>query len=517
MELFLLISLDENCGGVTASTIRLVREHLYLVDEDYRSDDTINHLFMQLMSAPNGMTHQMRRMNSYGFLAAYIPAFAKITGRMQYDLFHAYTVDQHTIFVIRNLRRFALSKHEDEFPFCNLVYSKLENPRLLYLAALFHDIAKGRGGDHSLLGAEEATQFCLQHKLNRKETRVVSQLVRDHLLMSVTAQRKDISDPDVVRDFARHVGSMNMLNYLYLLTVADIRSTNPKLWNSWKDALLQQLYRATKTVIRRGIDNAPDIEEIIQENRDAAFEKMSDLPFSEAEINSVCDRVPGDYFLRHHPLEIKWHVNSILSHPEQKRLVNIRQSTYTRNTKVFVYGDEAAHTFSQVTGTLGSMGLSILNAEIFTTRDNKVMDTFIIHDRNSQAVTDPDIIAQIESRLLKALESDSIYEGKYNTRKPRQLKAFDHPTRVQFEQDYLNSRTMMEISAIDMPGLLSIIANVIAQKDIDITHAKISTLGEKVDDIFFLTTPDGKAITDQAALDALAQDLVQALEARKAA
>lgn len=517
MELFLLISLNEQCEGVTASTIRLVREHLYLVDDDYRSDETVNHLFMQLMSAPNGMTHQMRRMNSYGFLAAYIPAFAKITGRMQYDLFHAYTVDQHIIFVIRNLRRFALDKHEDEFPFCNLVYNKLEDPRLLYLAALFHDIAKGRGGDHSVLGADEATRFCVQHKLNSKETRIVSHLVRDHLLMSVTAQRKDISDPDVVREFARQVGSMNMLNYLYLLTVADIRSTNPKLWNNWKDSLLKQLYHATKNVIRRGIDNAPDIDEIIKENRDAAFEEMSDLPFSAAQINSVCDRVPGNYFLRHHPLEIKWHVNAILSHPDKPRLVSIRQSTQTHNTKVFVYGDEAAHTFSQVTGTLGSLGLSILNAEIFTTQDNKIMDTFIIQDRNNQAVTDAEIIRQIERKLLKALESDSIYQGKYNTRKPRQLKAFDHPTLVQFEQDYLNNRTMMEISAIDMPGMLSVIANVIAEMDIDITHAKISTLGEKIDDIFYLTTPDGKAITDQAVLDVLEQGLVAALEAKKAA
>jgi len=517
LELFLLISLNENCEGVTASTIRLVREHLYLVDEKFRCDDEVNHLFMQLMSAPNGMTHQMRRMNSYGFLAAYIPAFAKITGRMQYDLFHAYTVDQHTIFVIRNLRRFALDKHQAEFPFCNLVYSKLENPRLLYLAALFHDIAKGRGGDHSQLGAEDATRFCVQHKLNRKETRIVSQLVRDHLLMSVVAQRKDISDPDVVRDFARQVGSMNMLNYLYLLTVADIRSTNPKLWNNWKDALLQQLYRATKSVIRVGIDNAPDIDEIIQENRDAALEEMADLPYSVEQIKSVCDRVPGDYFLRHHPLEIKWHVNAILGNSGESRLVSIRQSTYTRNTKVFIYGDEAAHAFSQVTGTLGALGLSILNAEIFTTVDNKIMDTFIIQDRNGQAVTDAETIAQIETRLLKALQSDSIHKGQTNTRKPRQLKAFDHPTQVRFEQDYLNGRTVMEVSTIDMPGLLSVIANVIAEKNIDITHAKISTLGEKIDDIFYLTTPQGAAITDQAALDVLADDLVRALEARKAA
>ncbi len=517
VELFLLISLNERCEGVTAATIRLVREHLYLVDDEFRGNDEVTRLFMQLMSAPSGMTHQMRRMNSYGFLAAYIPAFGKITGRMQYDLFHAYTVDQHTIFVIRNLRRFALKKHEDEFPFCNYVYAKLENPTLLYIAALFHDIAKGRGGDHSILGAEEATRFCEQHKLNRKETRIVSQLVRDHLLMSVTAQRKDISDPDVVREFARHVGSMNMLNYLYLLTVADIRSTNPKLWNNWKDALLKQLYQATKKVIRRGIEHAPDIDEIIQENRDAAMESMSDLPYPLERIEAVCDRVPGDYFLRHHPLEIRWHVDQILSHPDEPILVSVRQAQQTKNTKLFVYADEVAHAFSQVTGTLGALGLSILNAEIFTTSDGKIMDTFIIQDQNNQPVTDPKLIAQIRQQLLVALKSDSVYQGEYNVRQPRHLKAFDHPTEVQFEQDHVNGRTVMEISALDMPGLLSVIANVIAELDIDITHAKISTLGEKIDDIFYLTTADGKPITDAAMLEQLAKNLKQALDARKAA
>ena len=517
VELFLLVSTHQHCEGVTASTIRLVREHLYLVDEDFRSNEEVNHLFMQLMSAPDGMTHQMRRMNSYGFLARYIPAFGKITGRMQYDLFHAYTVDQHTIFVIRNLRRFALEKHQDEFPFCNLVYSKLGNPCLLYLAALFHDIAKGRDGDHSQLGADEATQFCLQHKLNRKEIRIVSQLVRDHLLMSVTAQRKDISDPDVVREFARQVGSMNMLNYLYLLTVADIRSTNPNLWNNWKDALLKQLYNSTKHLIRRGIDNAPDIEDIIQENKDAAFEAMTDLPYSRDQINILFEELPGDYFLRHHPLEIKWHVQTILGNPGRQTLVNIRQAKYTKTTKVFVYSDECSNVFSQVTGTLGSLGLSILNAEIFTTSNDKVMDTFIIQDHNNQAVTDPETIQQIEQSLIEALKSNSIYRGVSNKRTPRRLKAFDRPTKIHFEQDYLNSRTVMEISSMDMPGLLSVIANVIAALEINITHAKISTLGEVIDDIFYLTTADGKNITDQSLLDQLEANMTEALEAKKAA
>ena len=517
VELFLLVSTHQHCDGVTASTIRLVRENLYLVDDDFRNDDEVNHLFMQLMSAPEGMTHQMRRMNSYGFLALYIPAFGQITGRMQYDLFHAYTVDQHTIFVIRNLRRFALDKHQDEFPFCNLVYNKLENPCLLYLAALFHDIAKGRGGDHSQIGAEEATQFCLQHKLNRKDTRIVSQLVRNHLLMSVTAQRKDISDPEVVRDFALQVGSVDMLNHLYLLTVADIRSTNPILWNNWKDALLKQLYQATKHIIRLGIDNAPDIEDIIQENKDAAYETMANLPYDWEQISDLCEALPGDYFLRHNLLEIEWHVNTILGNSEKQTLVNIRQAKHTKTTKVFVYCDEHPNVFSQVTGTLGALGLSILNADIFTTKNDKVMDTFIIQDHNSQAISDPKMIQHIEDTLLKALKSDTIYQAESNKRTPRRLKAFNRPSEIHFEQDYLNSRTVMEISSMDMPGLLSVIANVIATLNINITHAKISTLGEKIDDIFFLSTPDGKNITDQSVLDVLETRMIEALKAQKAA
>ena len=459
VELYLLISTHPDCEGITAATIRLVREHLYLVDEHFRRDKTVNCLFMQLMSAPSGMTHQMRRMNSYGFLATYIPAFGEITGRMQYDLFHAYTVDQHTIFVIRNLRRFALDKHKDEFPFCNQVYRELENPTLLYLAALFHDIAKGRDGDHSSLGAEDARQFCLQHDLSQEDTQRVAQLVHDHLLMSITAQRKDISDPAVVRAFARRVGSISMLNYLYLLTVADIRSTNPRLWNSWKDALLRQLYLSTKKVIREGTDISPDIDKLVQHNRDAAFK---DLAFDTNDITALCEQLPDDYFLRHRPLEIHWHFKTILQNPDSSILVNIRQAKYTHTTKLFVYCDEHHFIFSQVTGVLDTLNLSILNAEIFTTQNNKIMDTFVIQDQNNAAITNKKMIQQIENELIKALQSKNIYKKRSHKRPSRQLKAFRQPTVIQYEQDQLNNRTIMKISTIDMPGLLSIIANVIA-------------------------------------------------------
>ena len=304
-----------------------------------------------------------------------------------------------------------------------------------------------------------------------------------------------------------------MLNYLYLLTVADINSTNPKLWNNWKDALLKQLYQATLGVIRRGIEVIPDIDEIIQENRDAAYEVMADLPYSRAEIDSVCDRLPADYFLRHHPLEIRWHVDTVLKDSGAPLLVSIRQSTQTQNTKLFVYGNEVRHAFSQVTGTLGSLGLSILNAEIFTTSDGMIMDTFIIQGHDNEAITEPEMIARIKAELVEALQSDSVYQQRGKARPPRRLKAFHHPTQVRFDQDPDNQRTVMEISALDMPGLLSVIANVIAELDINITHAKIATLGEKIDDIFYLTTPEGDAITDEDLLRRLSSRLIDALEA----
>lgn len=516
LELFLLVSTVDGCAGVTAATIRSVRQHLYLVDDDFRRNPDINRMFVELMSAPNGVTHQMRRMNSYGFLAAYIPAFAQIVGRMQYDLFHAYTVDEHIIFVIRNLRRFALDLHADEFPFCNEVFTRLEKPCLLYIAALFHDIAKGRGGDHSELGAEDARVFCIQHGFNEWETNLVSKLVLHHLYMSVTAQRKDISDPDVVHEFARGVGDISTLNYLYLMTVADIRGTNPKLWNNWKDSLLKQLFHSTERYLRAGMQESEDVEQVIEENRHAAFEAMESLPYDRQQVESICGHLPGDYFLRHHPLEIKWHVNSILSNPDAAIIVNARLGKKTMNSKVFVYCPETPYIFYKVTAAMGEMGLSILNAEIFTTDDNRVMDTFIIQSRDNKPITDPAELKYIEEHLRELLEKEEIPAPITTMRSPRHMRAFDHPTTVRFDPDPDNNRTVMDITAIDMPGLLAQISHIIADMGISISHAKIATLGEKAEDIFYLTDSDGNAIEDTSLLNQLREELQQSIDRRKA-
>ena len=249
LELFLVLQQNPRLRGVRARTIRLVAESLWLIDEEFRQNPRNHRLFLEILRAPAGVTHELRRMNLYGVLGRYIPAFGRIVGRMQYDLFHAYTVDAHTLFVVSNLRRFALERYDHEFPKLAQIFRALPKPELAYLAAIFHDIAKGRGGDHSELGAVDAEAFCLEQGLSRYDARLVAWLVRHHLKLSVTAQKQDISDPQVVNAFACAVGDQARLDYLYVLTVADVRGTNPKLWNSWKATLFDELYERVKQAL----------------------------------------------------------------------------------------------------------------------------------------------------------------------------------------------------------------------------------------------------------------------------
>lgn len=516
IEIFMLMQGRPDIHGPHAATIRLIRQSLHLIDDKFRSDPKINELFMKFMRNPTGIIHQLRRMNSYGVLAAYIPVFGKIVGRMQYDLFHAYTVDQHTLFVIRNLRRFSVEEHRHEFPLCNAIHDELEKPELLYLAGLFHDIAKGRGGDHSVEGAEDAEHFSLQHGLNRKDTRVVSQLVRMHLLMSTTAQRKDISDPEVVHEFARKVGSESMLDYLYLLTVADIRATNPKQWNNWKGSLLRELYQSTKKVLRHGIELTPDIDVIISENKDAACDMISQSLYKREDIEHLCNEFPGDYFLHHKAEEIVWHVSAIMANKSNSSVVNIRQSDHSRSTEIFIHTEDSEHVFGRVVGALNSLNLDILYADIYTTRDNQTLDTFIIHDSNGESISDERDIELIKETILEALDCEKNPEIKISQRVPRQLKSFSSPSYIDFSQDILNRRTIMEITTADRPGLLYIIARLIAEAKLQVTHAKIATLGERVEDIFYLYDSSHQAIREQKTLDMLRQKIIETLDQQQA-
>ena len=511
IEIFLLMQSRPDIKGPHAATIRLIRQHLQLIDEDFRRDPKNTELFMSFMRAPTGIIHQLRRMNSYGVLAAYIPAFEKIVGRMQYDLFHAYTVDQHTLFVIRNLRRFSVPEHRHEFPLCSDIHDQLEKPELLYLAGLFHDIAKGRGGDHSLLGAEEAEAFCRLHGMNRKDTRVVSALVRKHLVMSMTAQRKDISDPEVVHEFARSVGSESMLDYLYLLTVADIRATNPKQWNNWKDSLLRELYHATKKVLRQGLEQPQDIGDIITENREAACELISHSDHQLEQARALCDLFPGDYFLHHKAEEIVWHVSSIMDCPGADSVVNIRQSTHSRSTEIFVYTEDMPRLFARVVGVLSNMNLDILHADIYTTRDNHTLDTFVIQSPDGEPISDEGDIRMVRDSLLDTLKQRKDPKLPSNPRLPRQLKAFRFEPRIEITIDERNHHSIVAITTMDHPGLLYTIASTIADSGLQVSHAKITTLGERVEDIFYLVDEQHRQVQDRSLLESLRTRLLKTL------
>ncbi len=512
IEMFILMQTRQNIQGTSASTIRLIRQSLHLIDDDFRLAPRNTELFMTFMRQPTGIIHQLRRMNRYGVLAAYIPVFEQIVGRMQYDLFHAYTVDQHTLFVIRNLRRFSVEEHRHVLPLCNEIHDELEKPELLYLAGLFHDIAKGRGGNHSVLGAEDAEQFCLQHGMNRKDTRVVSQLVRMHLLMSMTAQRKDITDPDVVHHFAREVGSESMLNYLYLLTVADISATNPKQWNNWKESLLRELYHSTRMVIRQGIEQAPDIEEIINENREAACDRIARSKYNREQIESICNGFPGDYFLHHKAEEIEWHVSSIMDNVGKPSVVNIRQSIRLKSTEIFIHTYDTHHVFERVVGVLSNINLDILRADIYTTTDQQTLDTFIIQDIDGKPLSDAHDIESIRDALLTALNSKQKPKFNITQRMPRVLKSFSSPTHIEYIQDFLNHRTIMELTTADRPGLLYTVADLISEVNLQVIHAKIATLGERVEDIFYLTDEKQQAVRDKTLLTQLKSSIIERLD-----
>ena len=307
LELFLLLQQNQDIRGVSAYTIGLIKRNLHRIDEEFRQNPRNHRLFLEILRAPEGVTHELRRMNLYGVLGLYIPSFGRIVGRMQYDLFHAYTVDEHTLFVVSNLRKFALSRFDHEYPECSRIMQAFEKPEIAYLGGLFHDIAKGRGGDHSELGAVDAEAFCLEHGMSKYDSGLVAWLVRNHLILSTTAQKKDIGDPDVIDEFAAMVRDPLHLDYLYVLTIADVRGTNPKLWNSWKATLFGDLYHLTHRALRRGLDNPIDREQLVLEKNSQARESLAAMGIGENQVDEVWQLFDDSYFLRHRTEEIVWH------------------------------------------------------------------------------------------------------------------------------------------------------------------------------------------------------------------
>ncbi len=497
LEMFLVMQQNPQIKGVRASTIRLVRESLPLIDKNFRKDLRCRALFMEIFRQPLGLTSALRKMNSYGILAAYIPAFANIVGRMQYDLFHAYTVDAHTLFVVRNLRRFSVPKFADEFPLASRVHSELPKQELLYLAGMFHDIAKGRGGDHSELGEKDAEVFCRQHGLSKFDSLLVAWLVRHHLNMSATAQRRDTSDPDVIQEFATEVGDKIHLDYLYLLTVADMRATNGKLWNSWKATLLGGLYDATKRALARGLANPIEKDTLITERKDNALTRLQATALDEQQIARVWDRLDEEYFLRYDAAEMAWHTQLVADQPDSALpIVATRVDPKEANTSVFIHAEDIPGLFARITATLANMGLTVADARILSNQENRSFNTLVILEQDGSSITDADRLAETTFNLRNALtHADANLTVRQRT--PRQIKAFDTKTQVVISQDHKRDHTVVEIVAADQPGLLSQLGMAFDHCGIQIHDAKITTIGERVEDIFFITNADNHQVANE--------------------
>jgi len=509
LEVFLLYGETPGAKKIRSNTVRLIGAHLDLIDQKFRTDMQVRDLFLEIFRRPEKITRKIRLMTNYGVLAAYLPAFDRIVGRMQYDLFHIYTVDEHTTRVIRNLRRFALPEFSDELPHCSEVMQAIEKPELLYLIGLFHDIAKGRGGDHSELGAVDALEFCEKHNLGRVASGLVSWVVRHHLLMSITAQRKDISDVEVIREFAETVSSMKHLNHLYLLTVADIRATNPELWNSFKQNLLRDLYESTRRWLNRGLDNPIDKEEVLEQKKKEALDQLSSTEFSPQQIHSLWTQLGDSYYLRYQPVEIARHTTAILAHNAPGTpLIALRTATRRGSTEVFVYMQDSDHVIATVATVLDSLNLDIQSATITTTTSGYALDTFYVLDENGKIVREESRLERIKTTLLRELSTENKKSTHTLVQTPRKLRHFEIKPLVEFNTIEGGEMSSVYIDAMDRPGALSAIARVFSENDIQIHDARIVTLGERIEDMFFVSGDDGRAITNESVLEKLQKSLV---------
>jgi [protein-PII] uridylyltransferase len=513
LELFLLLQQNPEIRGVSAYTVGLIKRSLYLIDEEFRQNPRNHRLFLSILRAPEGVTHELRRMNLYGVLGLYIPAFGRIVGRMQYDLFHAYTVDEHTLFVVSNLRRFALSRFDHEFPYCSRIMQSLEKPEIAYLAGLFHDIAKGRGGDHSELGAVDAEAFCLEHGLSTYEARTVAWLVRHHLLLSMTAQKKDIGDPAVVNEFASKVGDIDHLDYLYVLTVADVRGTNPKLWNSWKAQLFRDLYELTHRTLRRGLENPIDREQLILEKQAQAREILHETGVADRRIDAVWTLLSETYFLRHRADEIVWHTEWLADSDTESAvgLLDVRHQKKGDGVEAVLYTPRTHRTFAHATAVLDELGMTIVDARIIPLENGYSLDTFVFMEQDKRLEIDDARMNKVRRSLTRVLTASDDNFVTVTRTLPRQARMFTTRTSVEFSDNPVNGETVMEIVAADRPGLLSTVGKVFVAQDIDISAAKIVTIGEKAEDVFFVENTDGSPL-DAAAQDRLRSALIDKLD-----
>ncbi|MBK1689756.1 [protein-PII] uridylyltransferase [Rubrivivax gelatinosus] len=490
LETFLVFAQEPGIQGLSSRTLRALYNSRSVMDGRFRRDPRNRALFMQILRQPTGLTHAFRLLNSTSVLGRYLWVFRRIVGRMQHDLFHVYTVDQHILMVLRNVRRFFIPEHAHEYPFCSRLAAHWDHPELLYVAALFHDVAKGRGGDHSELGAVEVRRFCRDHGLSRADTQLVEFLVRHHLTMSRIAQKEDLSDSEVIASFARLVGNERQLIGLYLLTVADIRGTSPRVWNAWKGKLLEDLFRLT---LRALGGSHPNIDAEIEARMHEARQILAlhtALPGTEEPLWRTLE---VSYFARHEAADIAWHARSLWRHIETREpVVRARPSSVGDGLQVLVYSPDRQDLFARICGYFDGAGFSILDAKIHTTRAGYALDTFQVVSTRL-ADTSPaayrDLIALVETQATAALASDGPLPQPSQGRVSRRVRSFPVVPRVTLAPDERAQRWLLTVTASDRSGLLYAIARVLGRHHINLQLAKITTLGERVEDTFLVDGP----------------------------
>ena len=508
MELFALLADNPAIIGISASTTRLVYRSRHLVDESFRSDLRVISHFMEIVRRPQRLTDILRRMRLYGVLSNYIPSFGDIMGLMQHDLFHIFTVDAHTLELVKYLTSFWTGELDDKYPLVTSITQRVPKIELLMLAGLFHDLGKGRGGDHSEIGAPEAEAFCKRHWLSNYDAKLVAWLVRNHLTMSTTAQRKDITDPEVIREFAETVGSLERLDYLLALTVADISATNPELWNAWRASLLRQLYHSTRSALQQGLDGTvPSLADMIEDAKDSV---ASQLDVGRDILDPMWAFWGNSYFAQHRVNEIRWHTQALLDNNELPQILIRNEGS---GTQVFVYAQDKSMLFSAMCRVFEGLQLSVLDARLNTSLDGRALDSFIVMDDQTRtSVTDPARLETLRQRLLEACHAPREIPANCASMTPRVKRHFSDPVKIRFIPDQTRNRTVMELIAPDRPGLLAQVASTLDHYELNLVLAKIATLGERVEDHFYLVDNQGCSVDNDELLSQVKQDLQAVLD-----
>jgi len=507
LEVFLLWQQHHEVKGLAVGTMRALWHSRDRIDASFRRDPVNRSRFMEMLRQPTGLTHTLRRMNQYGILGRYLPVFGRIVGRMQHDLFHVYTVDEHILMVVRNLRRFAVPEMAHEYPLCSRLIAEFERPEVLYVAGMFHDIAKGRGGDHSSLGMVDARRFCRDHGMPKQDSDLVAWLVKHHLHMSGVAQKEDLADPDVIAAFVDSVRTDRRLVALYLLTVADIRGTSPKVWNAWKAKLLEDLFRLAR---RRFAPGSEPGENTLHAKQARVLEQLRAYAIPEQAHKPLWQELDDSYFLRHDEREIAWHTR-LLNYRvvAQAPIVKARLSPIGEGLQVMIYSPDEKSLFARICGFFATTNFSIAEAKIYTTRHGYALDTFQVMDPSKATLHYRDLISYIEHELTARLQAHGPLPPPGRSRLSRQLRNFPITPEVQIRPDEKGLYHYLSIIAGDRPGLLYRVARVLDSFGISVFTAKINTLGERAEDSFLVS---GEALNAPKTVVRLEAELIRELQ-----